>query len=201
MHEECATESPTKKRSYAMRLLPGWMPQLDYVAIFGCLVRVGIRQGSVVYIKTVCFSFKTNHILRCLNSYQLRSLLRHKYHIRQSILFFHTNYCFIIQQTRIFRNLQRSVRLRTYPPDCATAPQCRGRITEVGSSWAGAVGVAQFGGLAYAKERLALYVHQLKERSVGGGVDAVERSVGIASIQLAVLADCAALVVKVSHIQ
>ena len=55
--------------------------------------------------------------------------------------------------------------------------------------------------MADAKERLALYVHQLKERSVGGGVDAVERSVGIASIQLAVLADCAALVVRVSHIQ
>lgn len=126
MHEECATESPTKKRSYAMRLFSGWMPQLDYVAIFGCLVRVGIRQGSVVYIKTVCFSFKTNHILRCLIFYQLRSLLRHKYHIRQSILFFHTNYCFIIQQTRKYRHLQRSVRLRAYLPrlcDCASEPR------------------------------------------------------------------------------
>ena len=64
-----------------------------------------------------------------------------------------------------------------------------------------AIGVAQFGGLAYAKERLALSVHQLKERSVGGGVDAIERAIGIAAIQLAVLADSAALVVSVSHIQ
>ena len=55
--------------------------------------------------------------------------------------------------------------------------------------------------MTYAKERLAVSVHQLKERSVGGGVDAVERSVGIAAIQLAVLADNAALVVRVSHIQ
>ena len=55
--------------------------------------------------------------------------------------------------------------------------------------------------MAYAKERLAFSVHQLKERSVGGGVDAIERAVGIASIQLAVLADSAALVVRVSHIQ
>ena len=53
----------------------------------------------------------------------------------------------------------------------------------------------------YAKKRRAVTVHQLKKRSVGGGVDAVERSVGIAAIQLAVLADCAALVVRVSHIQ
>ena len=44
-------------------------------------------------------------------------------------------------------------------------------------------------------------VHQLKERAVGGGVDAVERAVGIAAIQLAVLADSAALVVRVIHIQ
>jgi len=51
------------------------------------------------------------------------------------------------------------------------------------------------------KERLALSVHQLKKRSVGGGVDAIERAIGIASIQLAVLADSAALVVRVSHIK
>ena len=50
------------------------------------------------------------------------------------------------------------------------------------------------GGLAYAKERLAIHVHQLKEWSVGGGVDAIERAVGIAAIQLAVLLYCAALV-------
>ena len=56
-------------------------------------------------------------------------------------------------------------------------------------------------GLAYAKKRLAIHVHQLKERVVGGGVDAVERAVWIASIQLAVLADSAALVVRFSHIQ
>jgi hypothetical protein len=55
--------------------------------------------------------------------------------------------------------------------------------------------------LAYAKERLVRSIHQLKERSVGGGVDAVERSVWIAAIQLAVLVDGAALVVRVSHIQ
>ena len=61
---------------------------------------------------------------------------------------------------------------------------------------AGAIGVAQLGGLTYAKERLATYVHQLKERAVGGGVDAVERAVGIASIQFAVLADGAALIVR-----
>lgn len=61
--------------------------------------------------------------------------------------------------------------------------------------------VAQSGSLAYAKERLAFLVHQLKERSVGGGVDAIERSVGIAAIQLAILADSAALVVRISHIQ
>lgn len=35
----------------------------------------------------------------------------------------------------------------------------------------------------------------------GGGIDAVERAVGIAAIQRAVLADSAALVVRVSHIQ
>ena len=56
------------------------------------------------------------------------------------------------------------------------------------------------GGLAYAKKRLAIHVHQLKERSVGGGVDTIERAIGIASIQLAVLADSAALVVKFIHI-
>ena len=55
--------------------------------------------------------------------------------------------------------------------------------------------------MAYAKERFAIYVHQLKEREVGGGVDAVERAVGIAAIQLAVLADSAELVVRVIHIQ
>ena len=93
------------------------------------------------------------------------------------------------------------MRLRAYPPNGATAPQSRRRITEVGGSWAWAIGVASLGGLTYAKERLAIHVHQLKERSVGGGIDAVERAVGIAAIQLAVLADCAALVVRVSHIQ
>ena len=56
-------------------------------------------------------------------------------------------------------------------------------------------------GLAYAKKRLAIHVHQLKERSVCGGVDAIERAIGIAAIQLAVLADSSALVVRFSHIQ
>ena len=92
------------------------------------------------------------------------------------------------------------MRLRAYPPNCAAAPQCRCRITEVGCSWAWAIGVALLGGLAYAKERLAIHVHQLKERSVGG-VDAVERAVGIVAIQLTVLADSAALVVRFIHIQ
>jgi hypothetical protein len=58
--------------------------------------------------------------------------------------------------------------------------------------------------LAYAKERLSLAVHNLKEGSVRGGVDAVERTVGIAAIQLAVLGDGATLVagrVRVIHIQ
>ena len=55
--------------------------------------------------------------------------------------------------------------------------------------------------MAYAEERLAIHVHQLKEGAVGGGVDAVERAVGIAAIQLTVLADSAALVVRVIHIQ
>ena len=87
------------------------------------------------------------------------------------------------------------------PPDCATAPKCRCRITEVGCSWAGAIGVALLGGLTYAKERFAIHVHQLKERSVGGGIDAVERSVGIAAIQFAVLADSSAFVVRIIHIQ
>ena len=86
------------------------------------------------------------------------------------------------------------MRLRAYPPNGATAPQSRRRITEVGGSWAGAIGVALLGGLAYAKKRLAIHVHQLKERSVGGGVDTIERAIGIASIQLAVLLYCAALV-------
>ena len=94
------------------------------------------------------------------------------------------------------------MRLRAYPPpNGATAPQSRRRITEVGGSWAWAIGVALLGGLAYAQERLAIHVHQLKEWSVGGGVDAIERAVGIAAIQLAVLADSAALVVRFSHIQ
>ena len=64
-----------------------------------------------------------------------------------------------------------------------------------------AVGIAMLGGLAYAKKRLALAVHNLKEGSVRGGVDAVERTVGIAAIQLAVLGDGATLVVRVSHIK
>ena len=93
------------------------------------------------------------------------------------------------------------MRLRAYPPNGATAPQSRRRITEVGGSWAWAICVALLGGLAYAKESLAIHVHQLKERSVCGGVDAIERAIGIAAIQLAVLADSSALVVRFSHIQ
>ena len=87
------------------------------------------------------------------------------------------------------------------PPDCATASKCRRRITEVGGSWAWAICVALLGGLTYAKKRLAIHVHQLKEWSICGGVDAIERAVWIAAIQLAVLADSSALVVRFSHIQ
>ena len=92
------------------------------------------------------------------------------------------------------------MRLRAYPPDGSASPQSRRRITDVGGSWAWAIGVALLGGLAYAKKRLAIHVHQLKEWSVCGGVDAIERAVWIASIQLAVLADSTALVVRFIHI-
>ena len=54
--------------------------------------------------------------------------------------------------------------------------------------------------MAYAQERLAVDVHLVKGGAVGGGVDAIERAVWIAAIQLAVLADSAALVVRVIHI-
>lgn len=43
MHEECATESPAEKRSYAMRLFSGRMPQLKNVAIFGFFVNIVIK--------------------------------------------------------------------------------------------------------------------------------------------------------------
>lgn len=75
MYEECTTESPTKKRSYAMWLLSGWMPQLNNVAIFGCFVHVGIRRGRIFDACAICFGLKTNYIFCCQTFYQLRSLL------------------------------------------------------------------------------------------------------------------------------
>lgn len=83
---------------------------------------------------------------------------------------------------------------RLSPPYGAAAPQCRGRVAQIGHSGARAVGIARLRSLTDAEVRAAAHFYHRNERAVGGGVYAVQRAVGVSSVRAAVLGYGAALV-------